>query len=220
MAMTNVIASLHWNECQKDAHHQDWLWDHLFWSSNAHFTVWIWVITWTSLMMSRHFFPLSDLTSWEESMRKNIEHTMMSLSLQAMRGMSGRLDDFHEDWWQHILEEYCFNFRQVHDWLTILMGDGMMHTIDQRIILRTIQKRKSFMMNQATPHLGTESSLINNKSSNRRRQPRMGTALTTEWMASTWMSQCIERTNKALECKQRHPMTMDHQRGGPIFHNR
>jgi hypothetical protein len=34
------------------------------------------------------------------------------------------------------------------------MGDGMMHTIDQRIILRTIQKRKSFMMNQATPHLG------------------------------------------------------------------
>jgi hypothetical protein len=66
---------------------------------NAHFTVWIWVITWTSLMMSRHFFPLSDLTSWEKSMRKNIEHTTMSLSLQAMRCMSGRLDNFHEDWW-------------------------------------------------------------------------------------------------------------------------
>ena len=69
-------------------------------------------------------------------------------------------------------------------------------------------------MNQATPHLGAWSSLINSESSNRRGQPRMGTALTAEWMASTWMSQCIERTNKALECKQRHPMTMDHQRGG------
>jgi len=24
--------------------HQDWLWDHLFWSSNVHFTAWIWVM--------------------------------------------------------------------------------------------------------------------------------------------------------------------------------
>jgi hypothetical protein len=24
--------------------HQDWLWDHLLWSSNAHFTAWIWVM--------------------------------------------------------------------------------------------------------------------------------------------------------------------------------
>jgi hypothetical protein len=65
------------------------------------------------------------------------------------------------------------------------MGVGMMHTINQRIILRRIQKRKSFMMNQATPHLGAESSLINSESSNCCGQPRMGTALTTEWMAST-----------------------------------
>jgi len=75
----------------------------------------------------------------------------------------------------------------------------------------------SFMMNRATPHLGAKSSLINSESSNRHGQPRMGTTLTTEWMASTRMSQYMERTNKALECKQRHPMTMDHQRGGPIF---
>jgi len=54
---------------------------------------------WTSLMMPTHFHSWSDLTSWEESMRKNIEHTTMSLSLQAMRCMSGRLDNFHEDWW-------------------------------------------------------------------------------------------------------------------------
>jgi hypothetical protein len=60
------------------------------------------------------------------------------------------------------------------------MGVGMMHTINQRIILRRIQDRKSFMMNQATPHLGVESSLINNESSNHRRQPKIGTAFTTE----------------------------------------
>jgi hypothetical protein len=59
--------------------------------------------------------------------------------------------------------------------------------------------------------------LIDNKSSNRRRQPKIGTALTAEWMAITWMSQCIERTNKALECKQRHPRTMNHQRGGDLY---
>jgi len=39
-------------------------------------------------------------------------------------------------------------------------------------------------VDQATPHLGVESSLINSESSNRRGQPRMGTALTSEW----WLS--------------------------------
>jgi len=54
---------------------------------------------WTSLMMPMHFLSWSDLTSWEESVEKNIELTTMSLLLQGMRCMSGRLDDFHEDWW-------------------------------------------------------------------------------------------------------------------------
>jgi hypothetical protein len=54
---------------------------------------------WTSLRMPTHFLSWSDLTSWEESMEKNIELTTMSLLLQGMRCMSGRLDDFHEDWW-------------------------------------------------------------------------------------------------------------------------
>jgi len=73
------------------------------------------------------------------------------------------------------------------------------------------------MMNQATPHLGAESSLKNNESSNRRGQLRMGIALEFEWKASMQMSQCMERTKKALECKQRHPMTMEHQRGGDLY---
>jgi len=73
---------------------------------------------------------------------------------------------------------------------------------------------KIFMMNQATPHLGAESSLINNKSSNRRRQPEMGTALTFEWKASIRMSQYMGRANKALVSKQRHPVMMEHRRGG------
>jgi len=34
---------------------------------------------WTSLMMPTHFLSWSDLTSWEESMEKNIELTTMSL---------------------------------------------------------------------------------------------------------------------------------------------
>ena len=44
---------------------------------------------WTSLMMPTHFLSWSDLTSWEESMEKNIELTTMSLLLQGMRSMSG-----------------------------------------------------------------------------------------------------------------------------------
>jgi len=80
------------------------------------------------------------------------------------------------------------------------MGVGMMLTTNQRIILRRIQERKSFMMNQATPRLGAESSLINNESSNHRRQPKIGTAFTAKWMASTRMSQYLARTKKALEC--------------------
>jgi len=96
------------------------------------------------------------------------------------------LDDLAIPW--RLMTEHtwrvCFNWRQVHNWLTILMGVDMMHTTNQRIILRRIQERKSFMMNQATPHLGAESSLINSESSNRRGQPRMGTALTSEW----WLS--------------------------------
>jgi len=40
-------------------------------------------------------------------------------------------------------------------------------------------------MNQATPHLGGGSSLINNESSNHHGQPMMGIALAFEWKAST-----------------------------------
>ena len=36
-------------------------------------------------------------------------------------------------------------------------------------------------------------------------------------MTITWISQCMERTKKALECKQRHPRTMNHQRGGDLY---
>jgi len=79
-----------------------------------------------------------------------------------MRVWHACLDDLAIPW--RLMTAYtwkvCFNWRQVHDWLTIFMGVGKMPTINQRIILRRIQKRKSFMMNQATLHLGAESSLI------------------------------------------------------------
>jgi len=68
----------------------------------------------------------------------------------------------------------------------------MMRTINERIILKIIQKMNdrlsSFMMNQATTHLGTQSCLINNERSNHRGKPRIGTTLTVEWMASTRIS--------------------------------
>ena len=130
------------------------------------------------------------------------------------------LNDITVPWrWMSIYTlRVCFNGRQVYDRLTILMGVGTVRTINQRTILDRIQEINdllSFLMtNQATPHLGALSSLINSESSNHRGQPKMGSAFTAERMANTWMSQCIERIKKALECKQRHPMTMEHQRGG------
>ena len=59
------------------------------------------------------------------------------------------------------------------------MGFGRMHKTNQRTTLDIIQEMNdllsSFMMNQATSHLGALSSLINSESSNRRRQ--LGRAL-------------------------------------------
>jgi hypothetical protein len=75
----------------------------------------------------------------------------------------------------------------------------------------------SFMMSWATPHLEAWSSLRTTESSNCRGQPKMGTALTSEWKASTRMSQYIERIKKALKSKQRHPVMMEHQRGGDLY---
>jgi hypothetical protein len=69
------------------------------------------------------------------------------------------------------------------------MGVGTMRTINQRTILERIQEMNDllsfFMINQATLHLGALSSLTNSESSNHRGQPKMGTAFTAEWMAST-----------------------------------
>jgi len=75
------------------------------------------------------------------------------------------------------------------------------------------------MMNRVTQHLEAWSSLRTTESSNRRGQPKMGTAPTSEWKASTRMSQYIERIKKALNNKQRHPVMMEHQRGGTYISN-
>jgi hypothetical protein len=74
----------------------------------------------------------------------------------------------------------------------LLMGVGTMHTINERTILKIIQKMNdrlsSFMMNQATPHLGAHSCLINNERSNHCGKLRIGMKLTAEWMTSTRIS--------------------------------
>jgi hypothetical protein len=69
------------------------------------------------------------------------------------------------------------------------MGVDTMRTINQRTILERIQEMNDLlnflMMNQATLHLGALLSLINSESSNYHGQPKMGTAFTTEQVAST-----------------------------------
>jgi hypothetical protein len=47
--------------------------------------------------------------------------------------------------------------------------------VDVRMIISNI-----FMMNQTTPHLGARSGLMNNESSNQRKQPGMDIALAFE----------------------------------------
>jgi hypothetical protein len=75
------------------------------------------------------------------------------------------------------------------------------------------------MMNQTVPHLGALSSLINNESSNRCAQLRMGTTLTFEWKANIQMSQMHRRPKRILNSKQRRPMAKEHQRGGTYISN-
>jgi hypothetical protein len=69
----------------------------------------------------------------------------------------------------------------------------------------------SFMMNQATPHLGARSCLVSNESRNHRGQPTINTAFIIEWMAGTLMS-WHKKTRKASKSKQ-----MSVRNGGPIF---
>ena len=91
------------------------------------------------------------------------------------------------------------------------MSAGRMYTTNQRTILERIQEMndflRSFMTNQATPHLGALSSLINSETSNHRRQLRIDTAFIVEWMAN-WTSQHFERAKKALNSKQMHPINI------------
>ena len=140
---------------------------------------------------------------------------MMSCLLQNMRFMSGWLDSSMKAGDHVYLNDFSTrgSFRLVNNL------DGCWHDARNQSEDNSQKKleRKSFMMNQAIPHLGAGSSLMNNASSNCRRRPGMGTTFTTEWMAGTWMSQCIGRTKKALVYKQGHPMTMEHQRGGDLY---
>ena len=159
--------------------HQDLLWDHLFQSLNAHFTVWIWVITWISLMMPKHFI----FTIWFDKLRGihiEIHRAYNDELFTAKHEMHvGMTWQFHDYGWLHILE-WCFQPKASSWLINKSWWFGMMHTINQRIILRRSQERKSFMMNQAAPHLGVGSSLMSDASSNCQRQPGMGTAFTAK----------------------------------------
>jgi hypothetical protein len=131
------------------------------------------------------------------------------------------LDDLTVPW--RLMTAYtwrvCFHWRQVHDWLTILTGVGTMHTFNHRTILKRIQEIKFFMMNQATPHLGAESSLINNRSSNRQRQPKMGTAFTAEWWLSHEWSNAWKEQRKLWKVNKGTLWRWTSKRGGTYISN-
>ena len=103
----------------------------------------------------------------------------------------------------------------------LLIGVGKMITTNQRIILKRNQEMNNlfsyFMMNQATPHLGALSGLINHESDNHCRQPRIGTTLIFEWKASTWISQYIRKTRKLWIANKDTLWRWSIEQGGPIF---
>ena len=110
-------------------------------------------------------------------------------------GMTWQFRDYG---WLHILE-WCFNRRQVHNRLTILMGcwhDAHNQSKDN---------------SQKNPR----EKILHNESSN----TTLGHCTYSWVMIIIWISHCMERTKNALECKQGHPMTMDHEERGTYISN-
>jgi len=84
--------------------HQDWLWDHLFWSSNAHFTAWIWVMNIVDDAKSFLFiswFAKPRGIHWEEHRECNKEPFTARYEIHVWMTWQ-----FHEGWWLNILEMY------------------------------------------------------------------------------------------------------------------
>jgi hypothetical protein len=84
--------------------HQDWLWDHLFWSSNVHFTAWIWVMNIiddaNAFLFTIWFDKLGGIHG-EELWAYNDEPFTAKYEMHVRTTWQ-----FHEGWWPHILEGY------------------------------------------------------------------------------------------------------------------
>jgi len=77
--------------------HQDWLWDHLFWDSKAHYTAWIWVMNIIDKAKSFLFISWFDKPRgihWEEHRECNKEPFMASYERHVWMTWQP-----HEGWW-------------------------------------------------------------------------------------------------------------------------
>lgn len=84
--------------------HQDWLWDHLFWSSNVHFTAWIWVmniIDNANAFLFMIWFDKLRGIHREEHWAYNDEPCTARYEIHVWMTWQ-----FHEGWWPNILEGY------------------------------------------------------------------------------------------------------------------
>ena len=122
--------------------YQDWLWYHQFWNPKVHFTAWIWVMNIIDNAKSFLYISWFDRLRGihrEEHWAYNDEPFFAKYEMHV--GMTWQ---FYKGGWPYILGGYV-NWRQVYNWSIILMGVGMMHTFNQRIILGRIQEISSSM---------------------------------------------------------------------------
>jgi len=125
--------------------HQDWLCDHLFWSSNAHFTAWIWVM---SIIDDANTFLF---TIWFDKLRGIHREEYGAYNDEPFTASYGMHAYMTWQFPRRLMITYTWKVLfqlKASSWLVDnLDGVGMMHITNQRIILKRIQGRKSFMMN-------------------------------------------------------------------------
>jgi hypothetical protein len=140
MAMTpNIcyqVSAFEWTS--KDEHHQDWLWDHLFWISNAHFTAWIWVM---NIIEDANTFPFM---IWFDKLR----------GIHGEEHWAYNDEPFTARYEMYVWTTRWFPWRLVitYTWRVLFQleeslwlvdnrdGVGTMRTINERTILRIIQR--------------------------------------------------------------------------------
>jgi len=140
MAMTPdrcyQVSAFEWTS--KDAHHQDWLWDHLFWISKAHFTAWIWVM---NIIDDANAFPFM---IWFDKLR----------GIHGEEHWAYNDEPLYDKLWDACLDDWIISMKTGDNitWRVLFQleaslwlidnhdGVGTMRTINAITILRIIQR--------------------------------------------------------------------------------